>query len=244
MRCAKAQGVGRLHSFGGSLKPLYAIMIDGGFLTKKLQERYSRPATADDIVVECERLQLIPEIAEYELLRIYYYDAAPSTESLTHPVSQTIYNLAETERYRHSQRLLDQLVMRPNFALRMGRVTLSPNKWRLKPRVARELIRLPRALTDADFDLDLSQKGVDMRIGMDMARLALREMVRTVIVLTGDSDFVPAFKYVRREGVKVILDSMGGGGRVELRQHSDVVLAATPKAKTPRPVLEAPNFVA
>ncbi len=121
--------------------------------------------------------------------------------------------------------------MRPHFALRMGQVTLSPNKWRLKPRVARELVREPRALVDEDFDLDLSQKGVDMRIGMDMARLALRELVRTVIVVTGDSDFVPAFKYVRREGVKVILDPMGGGGRVELRQHADVVLTQPPKKR-------------
>jgi uncharacterized LabA/DUF88 family protein len=72
--------------------------------------------------------------------------------------------------------------------------------------------------------LDISQKGVDMRIGMDMARLALREMVRAVVVLTGDSDFVPAFKFVRREGVKVVLDPMGHNVRAELRQHSDIVL--------------------
>jgi len=35
---------------------------------------------------------------------------------------------------------------------------------------------------------------------------------------------VPAFKFVRREGVKVILDLMGENGRVELKQHSDIVL--------------------
>jgi uncharacterized LabA/DUF88 family protein len=63
-----------------------------------------------------------------------------------------------------------------------------------------------------------------MRIGMDMARLALREMVRLVIVVTGDSDFIPAFKFVRREGVRVVLDLMGENGRVELKQHSDIVL--------------------
>lgn len=58
--------------------------------------------------------------------------------------------------------------------------------------MAKELIKKgPRALTDTDFDLDMSQKGVDMRVGLDMARLALRETVRAVIVVTGDSDFVP-----------------------------------------------------
>ena len=42
-----------------------------------------------------------------------------------------------------------------------------------------------------------------------MARLALRDLVRAVVVVTGDSDFVPAFKFVRREGVKVMLCTMG-----------------------------------
>lgn len=206
-------------------KPLYAILIDGGFITKKLQQRFRRPATADDIVAECNRLQAIEPVSDYELLRVYYYDAHPSAETVPQPVSGAPYHLAETERFRRAQQLYDQLVMKPHFALRMGSVSLSPHKWKMRPRVASELTRAPRELTDEDFVLDAGQKGVDMRIGMDMARLALRNMVRTVIVVTGDSDFVPAFKYVRREGVKVILEPMGGGGRVELRQHADIVLA-------------------
>jgi uncharacterized LabA/DUF88 family protein len=94
----------------------------------------------------------------------------------------------------------------------------------MKPGVSRELIKEARALRDDDFILDISQKGVDMRIGMDMARLALREMVRAVIVVTGDSDFVPAFKFVRREGVKVFLEPMGTNPRHDLRAHADIVL--------------------
>ena len=64
-----------------------------------------------------------------------------------------------------------------------------------------------------------------MRIGMDMARLALREMVRAVVVVTGDSDFIPAFKFVRREGVKVVLDTLGHRGvRVDLKMHADIII--------------------
>ena len=212
------------------LRPLYAIMLDGGFLTKKLHEKLRRHPTANDIVSECERLQSLRDVAGDELLRIYDYDAFPCSEKLTYPVSRREYKLATTERFRLSQSLFDQLVLKPHFALRMGEVTLSPDKWRLKPRVAKELIRNVRPLTDDDFNLDLSQKGVDMRVGMDMARLALREMVRAVIVVTGDSDFVPAFKFVRREGVKVILEPLGHNIRIELKQHADIVLEfhATP----------------
>lgn len=213
------------------LKPLYAILLDGGYLTKRLQQRLKRPVSADDVTNECERLQALPEVKDYELLRIYYYDAFPATDSIPRPVSKEHVNLGDSERYRHSQSLFDQLILKPNFSLRMGRVDLAPNRWLLKSKVANELIAKPRALTDDDFHLDLTQKGVDMRIGMDMARLALRQMVRAVVVVTGDADFVPAFKYVRREGVRVILDPMGGGGRRELREHADIVLTAPPRAK-------------
>jgi uncharacterized LabA/DUF88 family protein len=211
--------------WGGSLaEARYAILLDGGFLTKRLYKRLGAHATADDIVAECVRLRGLSEVANYELLRIYYYDAFPSAERVTTPVSKNSLNLSTSARYRQAQSLYDQLVLKPNFALRMGSVHLSPNKWRIKPKVAKHLATTPRPLTDADFDLDLTQKGVDMRVGMDMARLALREFVRTIIVVTGDSDFVPAFKFVRREGVKVILDTLGHRVRPELRHHADIVV--------------------
>jgi uncharacterized LabA/DUF88 family protein len=208
-------------------KPLYAILLDGGFLTKKLYQKLARHATADDVAHECDRLTSSPYVQDYELLRVYYYDAPPSSLSVQRPVSRTKMDLAATERFRLSQSLYDQLVLKAHFALRMGETTLSPDRWTIKPRVAKELIKSVRPLTDDDFNLDLSQKGVDMRVGLDMARLALRETVRAVVVVTGDSDFVPAFKFVRREGVKVILDPLGSNVRTELRAHADIVLPAS-----------------
>ncbi len=49
----------------------------------------------------------------------------------------------------------------------------------------------------------IEQKGVDLRIGLDIARLSLRRMVDIIVVVTGDSDMVPAFKFARREGIRV-----------------------------------------
>jgi uncharacterized LabA/DUF88 family protein len=216
------------------LLPQYAILMDGAYVTKKLYERLGRHATADDICAECDRLHRLPQIGNYELLRVYYYDAAPLSDSIRFPVSKAPFNLSTTERYKLSQSLHSSLVLKPHFALRMGQVNLSPDKWKLKPSVARKLLKEPRELADDDFLLDAGQKGVDLRIGMDMARLALRDMVRTVIVVTGDSDFVPAFKYVRREGVKVILDPLGQNVRQELKQHADIVIEAEPPLCPPK----------
>lgn len=204
--------------------PRFAILLDGGFLKKKLLDRLQRHPTADDIVGECERLKALPCVAGHDLLRIYYYDAFPARASLKRPVSKDVYNMADTERFRESQSLYDQLILKPDMALRMGQVSVPPTGWKLRSKVVRELSKQPRELVDDDFVVDAQQKGVDMRIGMDMARLALRDMVRTVIVVTGDSDFIPAFKFVRREGVRVVLDLLGENGRLELKQHSDLVL--------------------
>ena len=209
----------------GMASPQYAILLDGGFVTKKLNEQNGRAATAEDVEAECERIKQLPYVAGYELLRIYYYDAPPSDAKVIHPVSGNSLNLASTTRFREAQSLYDRLIMKPNVALRMGETQLSPHKWKIKPHIARQLTRNPRTLTDADFALDIGQKGVDIRIGMDMARLALRELVRTVVVVTGDSDFIPAFSFVRREGVKVILDTMGHTrSRAELKAHADIVI--------------------
>ncbi len=204
----------------------YAILLDGGFVTRKLKESLGRPATADDIMALCDDIRANAHLKHYELLRIYYYDAPPSGETIKQPVSGEEFHLSSTERYRHAQSLYDQLELKDGVAIRMGETRLTPQQWKMKPRSAKQLIKEPRKVEDRDFDLDIGQKGVDIRIGLDMARLALRDTVRAVAVVTGDSDFVPAFKFVRREGVKVMLCTLGHkGARRELKAHADFVLS-------------------
>lgn len=100
-------------------KPLYAILLDGAFLTKRLYGRLGRHVDVDDIEAECTRLRAIPEVAEYELLRIYYYDASPSSEQVTLPITKDAHNLGQTERFRRSESIYSQLVLRPYFSLRL-----------------------------------------------------------------------------------------------------------------------------
>lgn len=42
--------------------------------------------------------------------------------------------------------------------------------------------------------------------------------------MTGDSDFVPAIEFARREGVLVCLEPLAYGVRCELKAHCDRVL--------------------
>ena len=82
---------------------------------------------------------------------------------------------------------------------------------------------------------DISQKGVDIRIGLDIASIALKRLVRSVVLVTGDSDLVPAMKFARKEGLKVYLECMGHRVRPELKAHSDLVLDAWPPPKRSAP---------
>jgi len=141
----------------------YAILLDGGFVTKKLQQKLGRAALADDIVALCDEIRARDELKSYELLRTYFYDAPPSLESVSYPVSGQRYQLAQTERAKHAQSLYDQLELKPGFALRMGETRLTPQVWKLKPRSLKQIKGEPRALADEDFLLDINQKGVDSR---------------------------------------------------------------------------------
>ncbi|MCU6424521.1 NYN domain-containing protein, partial [Klebsiella aerogenes] len=64
------------------------------------------------------------------------------------------------------------------------------------------------ALQDWMIRLDLRQKGVDMRIGLDIASITLKRLASTIILVAGDADFVPAAKLARREGLQFILDPL------------------------------------
>lgn len=55
----------------------------------------------------------------------------------------------------------------------------------------------------------MQQKGVDMKIGIDIASLAYKHLVDQIILISGDSDFTPAAKLARQEGIDFILDPMG-----------------------------------
>lgn len=77
-------------------------------------------------------------------------------------------------------------------------------------------------MEEKDFTLSLKQKGVDMKIGLDIASLAFKHQVDKIVLIAGDSDFVPAAKLARTEGIDFVLDSLGSDIRDSLSLHIDV----------------------
>jgi len=119
-------------------------------------------------------------------------------------------------RTRHAIGALDRL---GDPAAAPGPATLN-----LSPEEARDLTAMRdlwRSLDGGSVSLGLRQKGVDMRIGIDISSLTLKKQVDTIVLVAGDSDFVPAAKLARREGIEFILDPLWQQVNPDLFEHID-----------------------
>ncbi|QAA94726.1 hypothetical protein CKA81_13390 [Pollutimonas thiosulfatoxidans] len=134
----------------------------------------------------------------------------------------------EEAKFRHQ--LHHALLKKRKLALRLGNLTHAD--WRLKPASATDLLKGKKTLeelTDADVELDLRQKGVDMRIGLDIASLTFKQQVSKIVLVAGDADFVPAAKLARREGIDFVLDPMWRPIPDDLNEHIDGLRSVCPR---------------
>ena len=96
------------------------------------------------------------------------------------------------------------------LALRLGHINES-KRWMFYDNAMKKLLKKEISLDDiqdTDVYYKLRQKGIDMKIGVDIASLALKGFVDKIVLISGDSDFVPAAKLARREGIDFVLDPM------------------------------------
>jgi uncharacterized LabA/DUF88 family protein len=166
------------------------------------------------------------------LYRIFVYDAPPARWKGHTPIERKAVDLAKTEQARWRTAFHEQLRGMRKVALRLGHVAGTQVSWRLKPEGLADLCRGRRdwaSVNDGDFELDLRQKGVDMRLGLDVASLAYKRQVEQIVLVTGDSDFVPAAKLARREGIDVVLDPMWQDIRADLSEHIDGLRSTCPR---------------
>ena len=102
--------------------------------------------------------------------------------------------------------------------------------YNLKPSVTKDICagkRIVDSLTEHEFMFNAQQKGVDMKIGVDNASLAYKHQVDQIVLIAGDSDFVPAAKLARREGIDFVL----GDIRDDLFEHIDGIMCPWGKSK-------------
>lgn len=201
-----------------------AILVDGGFYKKRAKFLFgdkSPQERADELISYCFRhLNKNHE----DLYRIFYYDCPPSEKNVFHPLTQKILNLKNEKTYKWNKDFFAALITKRKVALRMGEILESGVGFTLKDAATKKLCKgeiTVSDLSESDFSLDIKQKGVDMRIGLDIASLAYKKQVDKIVLIAGDSDFVPAAKHARREGIDFILDPLWQPIKVSLQEHID-----------------------
>ena len=129
----------------------------------------------------------------------------------------------KSDTYTWTTAFLEELKKRRKFAIRLGEMS-DQMYYNIRPEITKKLllgkITLDQ-LTEKDFSFVAQQKGVDMRIGIDIASMTYKHQVDQIILIAGDSDFVPAAKMARREGIDFILDPLWADIRPNLFEHID-----------------------
>ena len=189
---------------GAFLRMKTAVFLYGGYL-RVLARQVGRVYDPDFIEAVAHRC-----ISEDEfLLRILYYDCAPYRGNPRLPVS------GKRADFKGSDEWLKALATRPLFAVRLGVLKFRGFEPRATPIAS-------RALTDDDFRPRFEQKGVDVRLGLDIAAYAADRTLDRIVLISGDTDCLPAMKLARIAGLQVILAQFPGQHLArELLWHSD-----------------------
>lgn len=166
-----------------------------------------------------------------DLYRIYYYDCMPFDKRVHHPITKKVIDFKKTSQYKFRIEFFEELKKKRKMALRLGTLKDSKN-WSLRPAVTKDLLAGKIKLEDIqedDVTYDLRQKGIDMKIGVDITSLAIKKFVSQIVLISGDADFVPASKMARREGIDFILDPMWNNIDDSLFEHIDGLHSTCPR---------------
>jgi len=214
-----------------------AILIDGGFYTQRFKE-LNKPQKASTTTTTTQQHQnhyhtIIPQKKDVErlitdimiaiqkktgqgatdfLYRAYWYDCMPFKDVVKSADGKSDKDYGKGKVYADKLKFINSLKEIDQFALRLGQ--LSFTGWKLD-------VHNPTSPPKPDF----RQKGVDMKIGLDMAWMASNKTVQKIVLVTGDSDFISPIKFVRREGLLVYLYPMQQRRlKADLKEHCDFIL--------------------
>lgn len=209
-----------------------AVLIDGGFFVKRFNALYNkdRGMTGAQVADYLYTMAHKHVGSKNALYRIFYYDCVPLGKKAHNPITKKPIDFSKSSEYTFRMELIEALKQKRKVALRLGTLK-DNNNWMIRPSHVKDLLsgkKLISDLTEDDVYLDIRQKGIDMKIGVDIASMSLKRFVDTIVLFSGDSDFVPAAKLARREGIDFILDPMNANVEPQLNEHIDGMKSVSP----------------
>lgn len=209
-----------------------AILVDGGFYRKRaafLWGKKTPEKRAAELYAYCSaHLRHEQRYDDRGLYRIFYYDCPPLAKTVYHPLLQRGIDFRQSDTYSWTNSFFDELKKQRKVALRLGELSDAYASYKISASALKDICsgsKNIQDLSESDFSISFQQKGVDMRIGLDIASLAYKKQIDQIILIAGDSDFVPAAKLARREGVDFILDPMWSPIKSSLFEHIDGLMS-------------------
>ena len=203
------------------------FMIDGWFMRKRIYSLKAFSYNAAEIRDYCRK-----HLRDNDTLyRIFYYDTPPLQVKAHNPITKEFIDFSKTSVAKAQNGLLKSIKKTPNFALRLGRTNWRNKNWVLDYSKLKGLLSKKISIDDLtrlDIHPRIEQKAVDMKIGIDIALIATKKLADLLIIITADSDFVPALKLARREGMMVGLDPLRSPISPYLSEHVDFIDSKIP----------------
>lgn len=169
------------------------VFIDQGYFSRILecfgfQQTSKLPNGTAKFKNEVDYVAFSEELCKMnnsERFRTYIYDALPYQSNPP--------NIWEKSHFSEKQKFKTYLDSCPSFITRYGACMKLPNKNCYMGHQG----NVPC--------VHIGQKGVDVRFSIDLVSLATDKRIDKAVLITGDSDFVPAINYAREENMKIIL---------------------------------------
>jgi uncharacterized protein (TIGR00288 family) len=188
------------------------LFIDGSNFYHSLKEQRCLPFGA------AEFQKLFTQLSKkYELKKVYFYDSLKNSQK-------------DPEGYSKQQSFHERLKKSHNMLVIRKRklrylVNITENQIQKAAEEAGIVDSCRKKLMQFLINLNLirltKEKGVDVQLVVDAIEEARSHTLDTVILLSGDADFVPAIQLIKSYGVKTINLHTYYGSSAELRNTCD-----------------------
>ena len=168
---------------------LTAILVDGPFFIRRIRQIFPSSVHHDakvmaDLVWRLSAAHLFERNQpKRHLFRIFFYDTPVFTQRVTLPVSRQQIDLSKSKEGQFRVAFQRQLQRKRKLAVKLGEAR-EADTWKLNEDALADLLGKRITvddLADEDFTPDSHPKGIELRMGVDLATLAYKRQVQQVM---------------------------------------------------------------
>lgn len=198
------------------------VLVDGSYYLRHTISMFGsmRPEDAVKALRKVASNHILPGES---LLRICFYDCSPLDRDITHPITGEHFNPIDSASAKWRLSFFAELARTRKMLLRLGQHQFC-DEWKLNREPMARLLAgrgMQSPLMPEDISYTSRQKAVDLLMGIDATKIALKHLAGRLVLVAGDGDFVPVVRTAQEEGIEVYLDPLCGKASQSLLDSVD-----------------------